>query len=103
MNRNVLFAIAVAVVILVVSRLPQDVFATMQAILVLASGALLLGLAAAVVLAPARRLLGRLFGFAVDAAPALSVAREEDWRQLGRPLATALVLLAVAGVPALLR
>src|SRR5205823_3229091 len=82
-NRGVLFALGVVVIIALVSRLPADVFATTQAMLVLASGAILLALALSVFLSPTRRALGRLFSFQVAAdAPLFAMAREAEWREL---------------------
>lgn len=92
------------VIVVLLSRLPDATFATTQAMLVLASGATLLLLALAVFLGPARRLVGSLFGVVVKAdGPVFAVASADEWRGLVKPLFTALVLLAVAGLPVLLR
>lgn len=104
MNQRVLFALGIVAIVLLVSRLPADIFATTQAMLVLASGGILLALALGIFFTPARRLLGRLFTFDVQDAPAFAMAREREWRDLvARPLLAALVALAVAGLPVLLR
>ena len=101
--RRVLFLLGVVAIVLLVSRLPADVFATTRAILLVAAGVLLLALALGVFLRPARRALGRFFTFHVPEGPAFSLATEPEWRDLVRALLAALVLVAVAGLPALLR
>lgn len=104
MKRNVLFVLGIVAIIVLVSRLPADVFATTQAMLVLASGAILLALAFSVFFTPARRLVGRLFTFDVQDAPPFAMAREAEWRDMAaRPLLAALVAMAVAGLPTLIR
>lgn len=101
--RHVLFALGLLAVILLVSRLPEDAFRTTQGFLVGASAVILLLLALAVFLVPARRALGRLFGFSTESRGVVAMATPEEWRDLVKPLFSALVCVAVAGVSALLR
>ena len=101
-RRQVLFLVGLALVILLVSVLPDDAFATTQGFLVAASAAILLLLALATFLVPARRALGRLFGFDTPARGVMAVAQPDEWRDLIKPLFSALVCLAVAGIGGLL-
>jgi hypothetical protein len=101
--RHVLFVAGFLAIVVLLSRLPADDYATTQAVLLAASGVLLLLLAAASVLTPARRALGRLFGFPVRERPRFAPATSEEWRDLLRVVLGALVLLAAAGLPTLLR
>jgi hypothetical protein len=102
--RGLLFLAGVLGIVLLVSRLPDDVFATTQTMLVVTAGALFLGVAAAAFLAPARRLLGKLFTFAPrEDTPTWSAANEAEWRGLARVVLAGAVCMAVAGLPGLLR
>lgn len=101
--RHLLFALGLAAVVLLVSRLPEDTFRTTQGFLVGASAVLFLLLALATFLVPARRALGRLFAFDARARGVVAWATPDEWRDLVKPLFSALVCLAVAGVAALLR
>lgn len=101
--RHVLFLVGLALVIVLVSMLPDETFATTQGFLVAASGVILLLLALATFLVPARRALGRLFGFQTSARGVMAVAKPDEWRDLVKPLFSALVCLAVAGVSGLVR
>lgn len=101
--RHLLFLLGLAAVILLVSRLPDDVFATTQAILLLAAGALFLLVAGGAFLTPARRALARFFAFEARDGPAFMVANDREWRGLVKPIFSALVLVAVAGVAQVLR
>lgn len=98
-----MFIVGVLLVTVLVSRLPEDVFRTTQGFLVGAAAVILLLLALAVFFVPARRALGRLFTFETPASGAIAMAKPEEWRDLVKPLFSALVCLAVAGVGALLR
>lgn len=103
--RQALFVLGLAAIIVLLSRLPADVFVTTQALLLVTAACILLLLAGAVFLAPARSLLARLFALPIEVrpAPALSMATNDEWRGLLRPLFAALVLLAAAGLPVALR
>lgn len=103
--RQVLFVLGLIAIIILLSRLPADVFVTTQTLLLITAACIFLLLAGAVFLAPVRRLLARLFALplVIRPAPAFSMATNEEWRALLRPLFSALVLLAAAGLPALLR
>lgn len=101
--RHVAFIVGLALIVLILSRLPDDVYATTQTMLLLVSGALLLLFAAGVVLSPSRRLLGRLFGYDVAARAAFTTATGDELRAMLRPVFVALVCLAAAGLPTLLR
>lgn len=93
----------VLLVTLLVSRLPDDVFATTQGFLVGAAAVIFILLALAVFLVPARRALGRLFTFDTPARGVIAMAKPEEWRDLVKPFFSALVCLAVAGVAGLVR
>lgn len=101
--RHLVFLVGLVLVILLVAQLPDATFASTQAFLVGASAVIFLLLALATFLVPARRALGRLFGFETAARGVVAVARPEEWRDLVKPVFSALVCLAVAGVSALLR
>lgn len=102
-SRHVFFLVGLLLVILLVSRLPEDAFRSTQGFLVAASAVIFVLLALAAFLVPARRALGRLFGFDTQARGVVAVAKPDEWRDLVKPLFSALVCLAVAGVSGLLR
>lgn len=98
----VLQLVGLALVTLLVSRLPDDVFALTQTLLLVAASLLLLAVALAVVVRPIRLRLFQLYGVAHDTAgPA--TADGEEARGLVGPVLTALACLFVAMVSALLR
>lgn len=102
--RHVAFVGGLLVIIVLLSFLPGDVFSAAQSLLLITAGGILILFALAVVLAPARRVLARLFGYAPpQTGPAFRVITGEEWRDLMQPLFTALVLLAAAGLPTIVR
>lgn len=102
--RHVAFLVGLVLLVVLLSFLPEDVFGAAQALLLITAGAILFLFAASVVFTPARRVLARLFGYAPPkAGPALRVLSGDEWRELMQPLFTALVLLAAAGLPTIVR
>ncbi|HEX2022073.1 MAG TPA: hypothetical protein VHH36_05125 [Candidatus Thermoplasmatota archaeon] len=96
--------LALVLIAVVLSRLPAQAFASAQATLVVASGVLLLALAAAVLLAPVRRVLARAFLTPPPReAGAFALPQGDEARGLVRPALAALACLAAAGMAALLR
>lgn len=104
-TRQVVFLVGLLAIIVLLSRLPEDVFATTQTIMLLAAACILLLLAGAVFLPPARRLLIKLFALPVAPREArgFELPTSDEWRALLRPLFSALVLLAAATLPVILR
>lgn len=102
-RRQVLFLVGLVLVIVLVTLLPEATFRSTQGFLVAASGVILVMLALATFLVPARRALGRLFGFDAQGKGVVAVAKPDEWRDLVKPLFSALVCLAVAGVSGLAR
>lgn len=91
-------------IVLLVSRLPADVWRATQAILLVAASLALLLVAAAFVLRPARALLKAIFGSPIRVeGPLFGFPREEDAPHVARPLVVALVCFVVALAPTLLR
>lgn len=74
-----------------------------RAIVLVASGALLLALAGGVFFRPARRAVGAVFVHHVPEGPAFSVARDDELRRLLHPLVMALALLGVVMAATVLR
>lgn len=103
MLRHVAFVAGVVLIVLLVSRLPADVFASTRAFLVLAAGALFLLFALSIAFLPVRRALGGYFGFTVRGEGTLVIAREDEWRELLRVVFAALVCLAVAALATIVR
>lgn len=84
------------------TRLPDDVWALTQAVLLVVSALLLLVLALAMVVRPLRLMLFRLYGVAHD-VDGPNAATPEETRGLLAPLFTALACLFVAMTGTLLR
>lgn len=102
--RAMMTILGVALVVLLVSRLPDDVFAATQTALVAAAGVLVLLVAASVFLAPARRIQRALFlGDAQDEPAAFAIATSAQMREMVKPIVVAVTALAVAGVAAVIR
>lgn len=93
----------VILVTLLVSRLPEDVFASTQGFLVGAAAVIFLLVALGVFLVPVRRALGRLFTFDVAARGVIAMPLTEEWRDLVKPIFSALVCLAVSGLARIVR
>lgn len=93
----------VVLVTILVSRLPEDVFASTQGFLVGAAAVILLLVALGVFLVPVRRALGRLFTFEVTSRGAFAMPKPEEWRDLVKPIFSALVCLAVSGLARIVR
>lgn len=94
--------VGLALVVVLVSRLPAETFAATQTFLLVAGALLLLAVALAVALRPVRLALFRAFGVRHnEEGPA--AAGPEEMRALVRPVLAALACLAVAGLAALLR
>lgn len=97
-------ALGLVAITLLVSSLPDATFAATQTALLVAAGALVLLAAAALFLAPARRLQRVIFMTpAHETAGVFAVATPEEMRASLRPVLAALAALAVAGAAAALR
>lgn len=94
-------AVAVGAILVV---LPQDVFEGARDLLLVAAALVLVWVALAVLLAPARNALARAFALPLPRAPGLvALPAEEHLRTTFAPLAVPLVVLAVLAVATLLR
>lgn len=100
-----LFALAGFVALLwLVSRLPDAVFGTTQTFLLVAAALILLLVAGAMFLLPARRLLASVFVLPLRReGPVFGMPPEDELRTVFRPLVAAGVCLAVAMLAGLLR
>lgn len=96
--------IGLVLVAVLVSRLPSAHFASAQASLLLAAGALVLLVAAATLFAPARRLQRRIFLTPyVERGGAFAVATPEEMRGAVKPVLAAVACLLVAALSTALR
>lgn len=105
MRRALALVVGGALLAFLVSRLPAETFGATQAALLVAAGALLLWVALALFVVPARRALARAFVLPVRVPDAgwFGMPSEPELRPTLRPLAVAAVALGVATAAALLR
>lgn len=105
MRRELALAAGGVVIAFLLVLLPAPVFAVTQTILYLTAALVLVLVALALFLAPARRLLSDAFtlGLRVPEGALLSGVREDEQRAVLRPLVTAAVCAGVAALAGLLR
>lgn len=102
--RVVLLVVGSLVISLLVALLPAAVAESARAFLLLASGAVLLLVALALFLLPARRLLASVFGLPLQVeGRTFGLVRDEEMRTTLSPLVVAGVCLGVALLSTLLR